>query len=90
MRVVYETNARSTGTHVYVVDNRDGSFDSDDPNAWFDVCEDHGCVVSHTTRALAESFASCPEEWCPGCQGEDARATHVPVQTANVNFRGNG
>lgn len=72
-RIVYETRARSTGTRVYVVDNRDGSFDSDDVEGkWFDVCDDHGGVVSHATRALAESFASCPEEWCPVCQEADS------------------
>lgn len=67
-RVVRETRSRQTRTVVQVIDNRDGSFDSDDPNAWFTLCVDHGGVCSHETRALAESFAPVPVEWCPTCQ----------------------
>lgn len=66
-RVVSETRARETGTRVQVVDNRDGSFDSDDPNGWFNVCVEHGAVVSHETYRLARSFAAVPSEWCENC-----------------------
>lgn len=71
-RVVQESRSRQTGTTVQVVDNRDGSFDAGDPNGWFDVCVEHGGVVSHSTRALAVSFAAVPREWCPTCQEDES------------------
>lgn len=71
-RIVRERRARSTGTTVLVADNRDGSIDMDDSNGWFTICQDHGGVCSHPTRALAEEWASEPEGWCPGCQAQDA------------------
>jgi len=67
--------SRQTGTVVELVDNRDGSFDSDDPNGWFTVCVDHGGVCSHETRKLAESWLPVPAEWCPGCQDSEEEAS---------------
>jgi hypothetical protein len=68
VNVVTRHRARSTGTVVLVIDNRDRSFDCDDPNGWFNLCDDHGNVVSHATRRLAVHFASAPEQWCADCQ----------------------
>jgi hypothetical protein len=70
-RIVQERRARSTGTVVQVIDNRDGSFDSGDDNGWFTVCTDHAGVCSHPTRRLAQDWAAAPEQWCPVCQGTD-------------------
>jgi hypothetical protein len=71
MSVISERRSRTTGTIVQIVDNRDGSFDSDaEGNPWYTVCVDHGGVCSHITRRLAERFAPVPDEWCPDCQGE--------------------
>ncbi len=67
-KVISSRRSRATGTMVDVIDNRDGSFDSGDDLGWFTVCRDHGGVCSHPTRRLAESWASVPDEWCPGCQ----------------------
>lgn len=67
-RVVSRTRARSTGTLVEVIDNRDGSFDAGDPNGWFTVCVEHGGVCSHETRALALAWKAEPEMWCEGCR----------------------
>lgn len=75
MNVVSSRRARSTGTVVSVIDNRDGSFDADDDLGWFTLCEDHGGVCSHPTRKLAESWAAAPEDWCPTCQ-ENREAEH--------------
>lgn len=66
--VIQERRARSTGTVVQVIDNRDGSFDRDDDNGWFNLCVDHGNIVSHETRKLALHWAPAPDEWCPTCQ----------------------
>jgi hypothetical protein len=65
--VVSSRKARSTGTVVEVIDNRDGSYDTGDLG-WFTECVDHGNNCSHLTRKLAEYFASAPEIWCPTCQ----------------------
>jgi hypothetical protein len=67
-KVIQERRARSTGTIVQVIDNRDGSFDSDDDLGWFTLCVDHGGVCSHPTRKLALHWAPAPDEWCPTCQ----------------------
>lgn len=65
--VVRETKARSTGTTIWVIDNRDGSFDSADLG-WFTLCCTHGMVCSHESRRVAMDFASAPEEWCQECR----------------------
>lgn len=64
-RIVKERTARSTGTHVYLVDR--GGSDGWGDWRWETVCETHGGVCSHETRALAESWLSHPEEWCEDC-----------------------
>lgn len=67
--VLQERRARSTGTVVRVIDNRDGSFDTNSAeNPWYTVCADHGGVCSHMTRRLALDWAPVPDQWCPICQ----------------------
>lgn len=34
---------------------------------WATVCEEHGTLVVHDTRALATSWAAEPETWCEHC-----------------------
>lgn len=68
MNVIKQSRARSTGTMIMLIDNRDRSFDADDPNGWFNLCDDHGGIVSHETRNLAAYFMPAPEIWCAGCQ----------------------
>ena len=61
--------ARSTGTHVGVYNGAVAGLDTDGGEMpWSTVCEEHGGVVSHRTRADATSWAPRPEEWCPTCQ----------------------
>lgn len=64
--IVRSSRARSTGTLVELVDNRDGSFDLDD-HGWITACVEHGNYCSHETRKLGESFMAAPEEWCDLC-----------------------
>lgn len=62
--------ARSTGTLVGLYEAQGAGLDvSSGP--WVTVCETHGGLVHHDTRALAESHLSHPDEWCPVCQGEE-------------------
>ncbi len=77
--IIQERRARSTGTIVQVVDNRDGNIDTDPDLPWFTICCDHGGCVGHPTRRLAVSWASEPENWCPTCQDADqGRVGFVP------------
>lgn len=59
--VVRYSRARSTGTHVLLVDGRDRG------EGWETICEEHGGVCSHETRKVAESFMPVPAEWCEDC-----------------------
>lgn len=61
--------ARSTGTIVNIIDNRDESYEAHegDPNLrWVTECEDHGCYVCHSSRKAATAWAAHPEDWCEG------------------------
>ncbi len=61
--------ARATGTVVGVYDGKAAGFDHDDgANPWSTVCETHGTIASHPTRALAVSHAADPEGWCEDCR----------------------
>lgn len=64
--IVLERKARSTGTRVYLNDRRadEGGHPA---QPWETICEDHGGVCSHETKALALAFLSHPEEWCEDC-----------------------
>lgn len=65
--VVQATKARSTGTLILVIDNRDRSY-MDDDQRWYTVCDDHGSLVGHRTRSLATNWAPEPESWCDECR----------------------
>lgn len=57
--------SRATGTQVSLY--REG--DAGEPTTkWATVCEDHGGIVYHETKAAALSVLSYPEDWCPDCQ----------------------
>lgn len=64
--------ARSTGTHVGVYRADEAGIESDPKTPWATVCEEHAGCVCHATRALAMSWASQPESWCPTCQEANA------------------
>jgi len=78
VNVVYTRRARETGLPVSVIDNRDGSFDTDDW-PWATLCEDHGDYCTHETRRLAERFAPVPSQWCATCQQLAAEADACPI-----------
>jgi hypothetical protein len=65
-----ETRNRMTGTTIVTGrgdDYRiDLSVDGDGP--WFNICADHGAIISHTTLALARYFAPAPDNWCDDCR----------------------
>ncbi len=71
-RLVQSRVARSTGFRVDVIDGRDRG------EGWETICCEHGGVCSHDSRALAVSFAACPEEWCEDCM-------HGPGTLAGTN-----
>lgn len=67
---------RQTGTIVGVYRGADAHLDTaDGTEPWSTVCEPHGGVVAHPTRALAIAHASRPGDWCPSCQ-ESPRCPH--------------
>jgi hypothetical protein len=35
---------------------------------WYTLCEDHGNIINHDTKALATSHAAAPSGWCNGCR----------------------
>lgn len=61
------THARSTGTLVLLVDGVEGGYDTDG-GRWQTICEPHGGIISHETRAIAATWMRHPEEWCSECQ----------------------
>jgi hypothetical protein len=61
--VLIRRRVRATGTHVSLI----YSWDADPDQPWETVCEEHGGVCSHQSRAVATSFMSCPDEWCEDC-----------------------
>ena len=66
--LISERKNRITKTIIEVWDNRDQSLtEHDGDENWYTVCGDHGNLVSHNTRKLAEYHAAVPE-WCDGCQ----------------------
>jgi hypothetical protein len=67
IKAISTRRARSTGTIVSVIDNRDWGFATSDL-PWITLCEDHGNYCSHETRQHAADWASAPEQWCATCQ----------------------
>lgn len=56
---------RATKRLVSVYDGIAAGMDTD-AGRWQTVCEDHGTVISHQTRALALAHSRSPE-WCEVC-----------------------
>jgi hypothetical protein len=40
----------------------------DPEGGWTTICEYHGGEIQHSSRAVALSWASAPDKWCPSCQ----------------------
>jgi hypothetical protein len=59
-----------TGTKVYLY--REG--EAGEKTKWATICEDHGGIVYHFTKAAALSELSHPENWCPECQEPSPRS----------------
>lgn len=62
-----------------LIEHRDGTrrkvflvydFEADPEQPWETICERHGTVCSHRTRALARWFMVTPEAWCEDCEME--------------------
>lgn len=72
--IVRHTKARSTGATITVTRVGPGSAFEQDAG-WMTMCLDHGQLVFHETRALAEDNAVAPEQWCSDCTsiGDDKR-----------------
>jgi hypothetical protein len=66
--IVAYRKVRSTGTRVGLYHAEEAGIDSDPETPWMTVCEDHGNMVGHGTRRLAEQALSHPEDWCDQCQ----------------------
>lgn len=76
---------RRTGLVVSLYDSvAQGIADGTDEDKWATVCEDHGGLLVHRTRALAESAMWCAFEWCPTCNGE-AFDPHGPQHNTEEN-----
>ena len=63
--------ARSTGTHVGLYQAQEAGIERDPEYPWATVCEEHGGLMLHPTRTLAEGWLSHPEDWCPVCMGQE-------------------
>lgn len=58
--------ARSTGTLVGLYRAAEAQLDTDG-GPWVTVCEEHGCLVNHTSRRLAVRHLPYPAGWCEAC-----------------------
>lgn len=58
--------SRATGTMVGLYRSAE-SFEEDLALPYTTVCEDHGTLASHATRALAEAAMPAPHSWCDDC-----------------------
>ena len=55
----------ATSTRVSVFHTKQAGLDASKP--WVSVCEDHGSIVEHATKKLADA-ARDPREWCDACR----------------------
>lgn len=67
---VVSRRCHATGTTVTLYDGEAANLDTDG-GRWSTVCEDHGIVICHLTRAAAEAHLSHPDEWCEVCLGNE-------------------
>lgn len=65
---------RDSGHVVGVYDGEAAEMDTD-AGRWQTVCEEHGTVISHATRAIACSHARSPLDWCEPCRDEKEAAS---------------
>ncbi len=59
---------RFTGTWVTACTAEQAGVRVEDGLKWFTVCETHGFLVGHPTKALALSWMASPEGFCERCQ----------------------
>jgi len=57
---------RATGSQVTVAKAAELDL-CDEGGPWVTICEDHGIIVNHETRKLAERHAAFPQ-WCADCE----------------------
>jgi hypothetical protein len=62
--------SRQTGTVIVLVKAEEAGFDPAG-GPWVTYCEDHGRLVNHQTRRLAERFMADPLCWCEICNGNE-------------------
>ena len=65
--VTRHTKTRQTGATVTTERTGPGSWIEQEPG-WVNLCLDHGQLIHHRTRSLAERFHSRPAEWCSDCR----------------------
>ena len=75
------TRARQTGGPVTTGHGDDLGLDTVGEGPWYNICDRHGEICSHTSLALARSFAADPQMWCSECQISD---DHVATSTPNL------
>lgn len=46
----------------------DAGMESDPTYPWSTVCEEHGSIVCHETRAQAVAALPHPDDWCDDCR----------------------
>ena len=73
---------RRTGTIVTAYRNSEAGFENDPTLPWSTVCEDHGTLVCHTSRALAESFIAAPDGFCDDCRALVASRAYLAAKAA--------
>lgn len=63
------TRCRATGTEIGVYHSVQAGMETDPELPWMTVCEAHGTLVGHATRARALQTRS-PEEFCDDCRAK--------------------
>lgn len=58
---------KATGARVTVTTAELAGLDPEG-GPWITLCEDHGSVCNHATRALRDQHARDSSEWCEGCR----------------------
>lgn len=58
---------KRTGFVVTVYDGFEAGFESEGPDRWFTLCEEHSYLVGHRSRRYAREWMSHPEDWCEEC-----------------------
>ena len=78
MKVLEERKARSTGTTVRLIDNRDKGY-KEEGEKWYIECATHGYSDAHTGRMIAEEHLAHPENWCDVCKGDVEEVAAPPL-----------